>query len=187
MEQPLKDYPFHAVLSFEPLIQRLNQINDDSRAARLCQMENLLQMLSQAPELNGPIADLSLLERHRDLVQSLMSFIFPPLYWEREAFAAIIPFSMEPIFVSPQFQRLFLDKDGSFHGRLNLDDETFNRGRIIRAYLFILKKFYDIDQNLDYPVIRTVPGRIFVRRKSFSIIGPPNMLEPSSISCWSSS
>ncbi len=187
MKQPVNDYPFRAVLSFEALIERLNQMNSDSRAARLCQMDNLRQMLSQAPELHGPIEDLSILERHQDLVQSLMSFVFPPLYWDQEAFGAIIPFSMEPIFVSPQFQRLFLDEGGSFHGRLNLDDETFNRGRIIRAYLFILKKFYDIHQNMDYPVIRIVPDpetgldRYFKMNFDFRFVRPHAVRDPRTI------
>ena len=101
MKQPSRDYPFRSVLSFEPLIQRLNQLKDDTSSGRLCQMDNLRQMLSQAPELGGPIEDRSILERHRDLLKSLMSFIFPPLYWDTEAFGAVIPFTMEPVFVSP--------------------------------------------------------------------------------------
>ena len=42
-------------------------------------------------------------------------------------------------------------------GRSNLDQKMFARGRIIRAYLFILEKFYGIRQRFDYPIIRIVP------------------------------
>ena len=149
MEQPTMDYPFRSLLSLEPLINYLNRSVPDSQEARLCQMQNLQEMLREAPELYGPVEDLKVLERHRDLVRTLMGFVFPPLYWDTEAFGAIIPFIMKPFFVSPRFQQLFLDQDGSFHGRLNLDDEMFQRGRVIMSYLFILQEFYDIHQTLD--------------------------------------
>ena len=157
MEQPIRNYPFRSVLSLEPLIDYLNRSVQDSQEARLCQMQNLQEMLRKAPELQKPIEDPTTLERHRDLVRTLMGFVFPPLYWDTEAFGAIIPFTMKPFFVSPRFQNLFLDQDGFFHGRLNLDDEMFQRGRIITAYLFILQEFYDIHQTLDYPIIRIIP------------------------------
>ncbi|NNG07859.1 MAG: GAF domain-containing protein [Desulfobacteraceae bacterium] len=147
-------------------------------------MQNLQEMLKQAPELRGPIENLNILERHGDLVRTLMGFVFPPLYWDTEAFGAIIPFSMKPFFVSPRFQKLFLDQDGSFHGRLNLDGEMFHRGRIIRAYLFILQEFYDIHQSLDYPIIRIVPDsetgldRHFKMNLDFRFVRPHALKEP---------
>ncbi len=184
MEPPITEYPFRSVLSLEPLIDYLNRSAQDCQEARLCQMQNLQEMLRHAPELRAPIEDLTTLERHRDLVQMLMGFVFPPLYWDTEAFGAIIPFSMKPFFVSPQFQRLFLDQDGSFHGRLNLDDALFHRGRIIRAYLFILQEFYDIHQTLDYPIIRIVPDpetgldRYFKMNLDFRFMRPHALKEP---------
>ncbi|MBW1996525.1 MAG: GAF domain-containing protein [Deltaproteobacteria bacterium] len=156
MEQPLKDYPFRSVLSLEPLIDQLNRSAESSLEPRLYQLQNIQEMLRQAPELLSPVEDLSILERHQELVRTFMGFVFSPLYWDSEAFAATVPFSMKPIFVSPQFQRLFLDEDGSFRGRLNLDDGMFDREHVIMAYLFILGEFYDIHQALDYPIIRVL-------------------------------
>ena len=142
MEQIIKDYPFSSVLSFRPLIDYLKGSLADSDGEICCHTINLEDMLRQAPEFYEPIEDLTLLERHKALVKRLMSLVFPPAYWETEAFAAMIPFSIRPVFVSPQFQRLLLNEDGSFKGRRNVDDESFNRGRVMRAYLFILKRFY---------------------------------------------
>jgi hypothetical protein len=187
MEQPIRDYPFRSLLSLEPLIDYLNQSMEGSQEAKLCQMQNVRQMLNLAPELNGPIEDLTILERHQELVRTLMSFVFPPLYWETEAFGAIIPFSMKPFFVSPQFQRLFLDEDGSFLGRFNLDRESLIRGRVIRAYLFILTEFYDIHQSLDYPIIKVVPDpetgldRHFKMNFDFRFVRPHAVKEPKAL------
>jgi hypothetical protein len=188
MEQLLKDYPFRSVLSLEPLIEYLDQNMRDSEAAKICQVGYVEEMLGQAPELRGPIEDRTILERHGDLVKSLMSFVFPPLYWDTMAFGAIVPMSMEPFFVSPLFKRLFLGEDGSLLGRVNVGEASFKRGRVIRAYLFILKKFYNIHQNIDYPIIRIVPDpdtgldRHFKMNFDFRFIRAHAVKEPKALS-----
>jgi hypothetical protein len=156
MEEILKKYPFRCVLSLKPLIDYLNKTTAVFSAAKPRQVQDIQKMLEQAPELFEPIEDLTILKHHSELVQRLMSLVFPPVYWDTEAVAAAVPFTIEPIFVSPQFQRLFLSEEGSLLGRCNVNEENFNMGRVIRAYLFILKKFYGIHQNFDYPVVHII-------------------------------
>jgi hypothetical protein len=124
--------------------------------ARACLLDGVRERLAAAPELSLPIEDLSVLDKHQDLVQSLMSVVFPSAFWETEPHAAIVPFRMQPVLVSQPFRRLLLNEDGSFRGRTNMDDETFFRGRLTRAYLLILEKFYGIHQYFEYPVTRIV-------------------------------
>ena len=156
MEPFFKEYPFRCVLSLKPLIDYINNASTDLCCLQQCSSSDLLEMLKGAPELYGPIEDLETLNPHKDLVRRLMALIFSPVNWDREAVAAVVPISTRPIFASPLFQRLFLNENGGFIGRMNISDETFSRGRAIRAYLFILKKFYGINENLDYPVIYIV-------------------------------
>lgn len=160
MENFLKNYPFRCVLSLKPLIDYINNITDNSTGSMPCHITELQEKLEQAPELLQPIEDLSTLEPHSALVNELMSLIFAPLSWDTEAVAAVIPFTIKPFFVSPHFQRLFLNEDGSFRGRRNVDEKRFNAGRVIRAYLFILEKFYGIHQNFEYPLVHIVPDPV---------------------------
>jgi len=106
MEQVLKDYPFRSVLSLKTLIDYLNQSMEDSSGTKPCLKKDFQEMLRQAPELYGPIEDDAILERHRDLVQRLMSLVFPPVFWDTEAVAAMVPFSMKP-FSSPLILGVF--------------------------------------------------------------------------------
>jgi hypothetical protein len=104
--------------------------------------------------------DLSLREikrsgRHRELIQRLMSYVFSPVFWDTEAVAAVVPFTAEPVFISPLGQRLFLNRDGSVSDRFNA--QRFDKGRVIRAYLFILQQLFDIKEDFDYPIVRVVP------------------------------
>jgi hypothetical protein len=118
--------------------------------------EDFDSLLRQAPEISRPIEDPTAFDGHGEIVAKLMGLVFPFSRWETDLYAAVIPFSMEPFFVAPQFGRLFLDDNRKFKGRLNLEDELFQRGRLIRAYLFVLEKFYGIRQRFDYPVIYIV-------------------------------
>jgi hypothetical protein len=156
MEQILRDFPFRAVLSLKPLLDHLTKTLADPSTTVPCPVGDLQEILKRAPELYDPIEDLTLLERHRDLIKRLMGTVFSPVLWDTDILGAVVPFSIKPFLVSPNFERLFLDEDGFFVGRTNLGEEAFNRGRVIRAYLFILKRFYGIRQDLDYPLIRII-------------------------------
>ncbi|MCP4664866.1 MAG: hypothetical protein GY849_00750, partial [Deltaproteobacteria bacterium] len=157
MEQTHKDFPFRSVLSLKPLFDYLNQTPAAPGKAHHCLGKDLQEMLKQAPELFEPIEDLTILERHGDLLSRLMSMVFSPVFRDTEAVAAVTPFSIRPFFVSPYFQRLFLHDEGeALLGRFNLGEEVMMRGRVIRAYLFILERFYGIRQSFDYPIIRIV-------------------------------
>ncbi len=154
--EALKDYPFRTVFSFRPFIDYLNRAALDSNKKKLLLNDELQEMLVQTPEFNSPIEDFSVLERNHDLVHRLMGLVFAPVFWDIEAVAAVVPFSIEPVFSSPFFKRLFLNQDRSFQGTLNMSEEMFDKMRVIRAYLFILDKFYGIHQGLDHPIILSV-------------------------------
>lgn len=156
MDEFLKEYPFKLVLSLKPLIDCVRKSLSDPGGANSLQAEGLEKLLSGAPELYGPIQDMNILKRHSLLVEKLMSFVFPPVFWEREAVTAAVPFTGRPIFISPHFKRLFSEKDGNLMGRLNLDEATFRRGRALKAYLLILSGLYDIHETFEYPLIRMV-------------------------------
>ena len=188
MDEFLKEYPFRCSLSLKPLIDYLINSTEFSNDSMSFFMDDLKDMIKQVPELFEPIEDITVLERHSDQVQKLMSLVFPPASWNSEALAAVIPFSMKPFFVSPHFQRLFLNNDGSFRGRRNVDEESFNKGRAIRAYLFFLDRFYDIHHNFDYPLVHIVPDpstgldRYFKIKFDFRFVEAHTIKEPKTLS-----
>jgi hypothetical protein len=157
MESIPENYPIPSVLSLKPLIEYLKNPKTSFGPVAACQTDEINAMIEKAPELLNPIEDLAILEKQGDTVKRIMGLIFPPAYWETEALAAVLPYSIEPFFVSPLFKRLFLDKKGAFIGRRNVNEKDFNNGRAIRAYLFILEKFYGISHTFDYPLLHIVP------------------------------
>jgi len=151
-----QEYPFRCVLSFEPLIASLEADMEEREDSGVHNRKALEEILSQAPQLGGPIRDRAVLRRLGPSLEKLMSMVFPSVYWETEPIAAVVPFTMEPVFVSGTFRSLFLNKDGRFAGSRNVPAESFDRGRLIRAYLLVLDKFYGIHHRFDYPLIHIV-------------------------------
>ncbi|MEW5909689.1 MAG: GAF domain-containing protein [Thermodesulfobacteriota bacterium] len=155
-EEILREFPFRCRLSFKPLLTYLKKREADSGGEMLCDEFEIDLLMKQAPDLFEPISDLSILKTYEPQFRRIMRLLFPLVSWENEAVAALIPFIMKPISVSPAFDRLFISEEGRLMGKINIGKERFALGRVIRAYLFILKKFYGIDQPFDYPIIRIV-------------------------------
>jgi hypothetical protein len=153
-----RDFPFECELSLGPLIgywtdaARENSLRGG--LGRVLQAE-----LARAPELSEPIVDLTVLDRHRELVEALMAAIFPTVFWDQEHAAALIPFQLKSFYSTPAFARNLMAADGKPSGRLNVDSETLLQFRLLNAYSLVLGRVYGVQLPLDYPLIFTVEDR----------------------------
>ncbi len=157
MENVAREYPFRSVLSLKPLIDYLEKNNIVPEGRKHCLRDDFLELLAQTPELSQPITDMAVLEKNKEMVERLMSLVFAVANWEIDAVAAVVPYYITPVVASPQFTRLFLDENGSFHGRVNINERHVSHWRVIRAYLLILEKVYNVHINFNYPFVRIVP------------------------------
>ncbi|MBI3030241.1 MAG: hypothetical protein HYY64_12080 [Candidatus Rokubacteria bacterium] len=62
-----------------------------------------------APELLGPIEDRAVLDRHRPLVDLMMSAVFPAASQEETFGAALVPFHLRSLYATPAMERHGLD------------------------------------------------------------------------------
>ena len=58
------------------------------------------ERLAGAPELVGPIPDRSVIDKHRDLVDLMMSAVFPAAFQEEVLGAALIPFHLRSLYAT---------------------------------------------------------------------------------------
>ena len=159
MSTVLEKYPFRCVFSLRPLIEFWRRNVAANLEHGSCLVEGLEAKLQKAPELLESIEDLTVLDRHQDLLKSLMSLVFPPAFWNTDMVGAFVPFNLRPVYTSPSFKRLLLNDDGSFKSIPLMGEENYLMGRILRAYFLILNKYYGIHQDIDYPIIQVVPDR----------------------------
>jgi hypothetical protein len=148
------EFPFESRLSLAALIRFWDQMaQEDSVRGDLAR--SVVRRAREAPELQGPIADLEVLERYRSLVDALMSAVFPSAFMDQAHAAALIPFNLRSIYGTRAFERNLMDGDGAVQGQLNLDARSLKSFRLLNAYALALHHLYGIDVHVDYPLIFT--------------------------------
>jgi len=111
------------------------------------------KLISEAPELMEPIDDMRVIEKHRGLIDLLMTVVFPPARMDTDIAAAYVPFTKDTIFSTPSYRRLF-----SFIQECNQEKKTADEERMyflimLHAYKAVLERFYNIKIDFDFPMI----------------------------------
>ena len=98
-------FPFKTRLSLKPLLDFWEGLVAEGQGGMNCLGPVIRQKLENTPELREPIEDLTILEKHREFLDLLMSVVFPPASWESDCAAAFVPFqfiaSMPPRYSRP--------------------------------------------------------------------------------------
>lgn len=102
----------NSVLSFQPLIREWEKLIREGREGTRQQYQDLLDKVRQYPELLEPIHDLSVIKKHKGLVEQMMATIFPMTLSDKEdLFGASIPFDFTFFYSSEKVKDLFLAED----------------------------------------------------------------------------
>lgn len=137
---------FNSLISLQPLVGVLRKMIAEGKPGARKLYEDLLQDIASRPELLEPTDNLAVLRQHAELVEALLSSIFPPSTSANEGLYAIsFPFRHETIYASPRFREQFL-ADGT--NVFTLPDKKttidINKALLKLAYNVILKKMYQI-------------------------------------------
>ncbi len=181
MDKLIDEHGFQRVLSLEPLINELKNVDKPIVAKGVDRLAEIEGRLAKVPELKGPIEDETLLEKHQDLIRELMSLLLPDFFWETEAIAAAPPLSLRPFVASPNFRDLLMGSDGLFLGRPFPEGQAFAKTRLMAAYSLILKERYRVLEDPHFPITviaedkRTQLDRFFRLRPNFSFVRARNI------------
>ena len=135
---------FNSVLSFQPLVLVLKKMIADGKPGARKLYEGLLNELEQFPELLQPIEDVHQMDAHNEILETLLTTIFPPSTNSTQGiYAVTLPFQADTIYTSPAFAKMFL-KQGNNTIQLPDTKTSVNIGKanLSLAYNIILKKFY---------------------------------------------
>jgi hypothetical protein len=138
-------FPYACELSLRPLVDFWTNEIGGQRSVRGEIGRMVEREVARAPELLAPIDDVWLLARHHDLADLLMSVVFPPVSWEREYGAIMIPFQLRSVYSTPSFERIFMGDDGSLRGRTGYDARAIGDLRFRLACALILRRVYGLE------------------------------------------
>lgn len=134
----------NSLLSLQPLVTVLKKMIVEQKPGAKKLYQYLINEIESKPELLQPMKDASILEQDSELVETILSTIFPPSTTSNEGtYAIAFPFQAETIYTSPSFKKLFLKDDSnniSFSESKTKIDVA--KTSLCLAYDLILKKLY---------------------------------------------
>src|SRR3989442_5048028 len=146
--------PFRFEFSLDPLIDFwMKAFGEDASSAKATVAGIVRDKLAKAPELTGRIEDPDVLTRHPQLLDLLMSVVFPPAFFDHEYGAALLPFELRSFYATPAFRRSFMADGGGLRARVNLDEASVAMSRLLHAYKLILRRVYDFELDVEYPLV----------------------------------
>ena len=154
-EAQSEQFPFVCQLSLAPLMDFWRQSIPEGHPMQAAMRAQTEAACEQAPIFFEPISDLATLEPYQDLIDIFMTMAFPRASWHEIYAAALTPFQLQSFYASPRFKQLFTGDDGRMKGRVNVDSQTVQHVKVLHAYAFILRHFYGIELEFDYPLIFT--------------------------------
>lgn len=128
-------------LSFQPLVAALKKNITEGNAGMQKMYGKVIRELEKRPELLSTITDLSVLQPHAEVIQELLSSVFPPTT-ANYMYGASLPFTFQAVYASPLFKKLLL-KPGT--NQINFPESengiSLHKQRLYFAYGLILKKY----------------------------------------------
>lgn len=135
------EFPFKSVLSLDPLIELWKNAAGDTGKIKSSIARPVLDRLKNIPELSGALNDISILKKHEDIVDVLMSVIYPAAQWNKLIQASIAPFKWKAMYSTPLFDKIFGVSEEKIN-KLQNENKHMLVGKTINAYVNILKEVY---------------------------------------------
>lgn len=134
----------NSLVSVNPLVTVIRKMIAEGSPGAQKLYENLLKEVEAVPELLVGHEDATPLLKHAELVETLLSTIFPPSTAAHQGMYAIsFPFRSETIYASQAFRDQFLKEgDNCISVPDNKTNYTIAKASINLAYNLIMRKFY---------------------------------------------
>lgn len=154
MDAIQQTFPFRTVLSLEPLIDRWRELAKSEQASVRTFAVNVLQRVESVSALRGVIEDLRTIEEHRDVVDLLLSFVFPFGMASNVYAAAVIPFEPISFYTTKGFEDLNL----IYHLINHFDEQGayMSHGKAVKGYMYALESLYGKTVPFTYPLFLPV-------------------------------
>lgn len=144
-------------MSFKKYLDVLEHIRYNDRLEyRVNYAESLIEKTKNFQELKDGFQDISLLEKHEDLIRLLMSDLFPTGLTNNEIKAASIPLSNITFNYTERFKDILKDAGKDFEIELrNIDDDEF----YVFCCCLILQSYFKRDIKSTLPFYYDIPNK----------------------------
>ncbi len=132
---------FNSYLSFQPLVKALKKNIAEGNPGMKKLYGSVVEEFESHPELMNTITDLKILQPYTELIEELLSAVFPPTT-ANYMYGVGIPFKHQAVYASPRFKTM-LNPDtyemnvpeGQIGSNLNQEKLQFAYGLLLKKYL----------------------------------------------------
>src|SRR4029079_2506971 len=132
---------YNSYLACRPLVSALKKNIAEGNPGMKKLYGQVVTEIESRPELLQPIEDLSTLDKHTQLIEELLSAVFPPTTTNL-MYGVSLPFKFQAVYVSPLFKTSLL-KPGS--NEINVPENqiglSLTQEKLNLAYGLLLKKY----------------------------------------------
>ena len=158
----INDNQFNSRLCFKPLVMMLKKNIAEGHAGLKKLYGQVVAQFESHPELLDTISDNKIVEQHSELIEELLSAVFPPTT-ANYMYGIMMPFKDEAVYVSPKFEETLIEP-GTRNIIIpsNKKEDVYKIEKNHFAYGLILKKYLNYNSKLTrrivYPVKNTTTG-----------------------------
>ncbi len=174
-------FPFKTTLSLKPLIEFWEKETEHPNSLKSSIAKQIIEKVRNIPELHEPIDDLSIIEKHKEIVDLMMAVIYPPTQWDKQISASNIPFQFRSFYKTPSFERLFHIDENTKMEDFGMDSKKMFYGKTISAYLAILNKFYNIKSGTHTPMVFKIKDKVSLIYRYFQLNFDVSFVRPKCI------
>lgn len=132
---------FNSRLSFRPLVMALKKNIAEGNPGMQKLYGQVVEAFENHPHLMNTITDLDVLQPHKELIEELLSAVFPPTT-ANYMYGILFPFKNKAVYASPLFKKMLL-KPGTNEVVIesSATESNLNQEKLHFAYGLILKKY----------------------------------------------
>jgi len=144
------EHAFNSYLSFKPLVESLKKNIREGNPGMQKLYGQVVAQFESHPELMKPVADLATLFPHTELIEELLSAVFPPTT-TNFMYGISLPFRFQAVYVSPAFKKNLI-KPGTNEILVpeNQVGVSLSQEKLNAAYGLILKKYMGVSSSDAY-------------------------------------
>jgi len=166
-------FPFNLQLNLRPFVEQWRKMaGEDPLTVSPAVRARVEKELIDFPHLLEPNADVNAFAAHQDFLKLLFQFSLPPKEFMNVLVGAVAPFSPSLCIFSTDGYKAAIEPD---QGQFVILDMVYSMSRvdarILYAYKTILKKFYNYDLKVEYPIITAVVNAVTGTSRYYKLTG----------------
>lgn len=149
-----ENMPIQRVISFNKLLKYYDEMAESEDEFLAAKAKRILDAQAPYPELREGFTDLTLLDKHKDVIDIIFEDTFSDILGNNEIKVASLPYDNTIFNASKRFQKILADAGPGFEPKIRNQEEEVN---YIMAAVVVLNFYYGFRLDFSRPYFYDIP------------------------------